>query len=237
MAIVVLGDSLCFHGPERAEPLDDRRLWPNLVAAELGLAVEVFARQGWTARDAWWALTRDPRLWPLLPRAEVVVLAVGCMDMLPTAVPSYLRLGISHLPTEGLREVARRAYLAVNPRVVRWTGGPLRTLSQRQTDAYLTRIVEALAPLRPDLPVVTVACPAYESPYYPGGRNHAAAARAARAWGERLGVPVVAWDEAVARHVPSGLNPDGMHWGWEAHADVAAVTAEVLRPLVAGALS
>jgi len=232
VAVVVLGDSLAFHGPERAEPLDDPRLWPNLMAARLGVGVEVFARQGWTARDSWWALTRDPRVWPLLPDAEAVLLATGGMDKLPTALPSYLRGGLSYLPTARSREVARRAYLAVNPAVVRLTGGPFRTLGQRQTDAYHSRCVEALRQLRPELPIAGVIVHEWASRYYPSNRGHAPAVAAARAWGVREGVPLADWDAAVAPFVPHGLNPDGMHLGWEAHRAVAAVTADVLRELL-----
>ncbi|MGH3745090.1 MAG: diglucosylglycerate octanoyltransferase [Mycobacteriales bacterium] len=232
MAVVVLADSLAFHGPERAEPLDDPRLWPNLMAGRLGVDVEVFARQGWTARDAWWALTRDPRVWPLLPKAEAVLLATGGMDKLPTALPSYLRSGLSYLPTARSRELGRRAYLAVNPAVVRLTGGPFRTLGQRQTDDYHSRCVEALRQLRPELPIAGVVVHDWDSRYYPSNRGHAAAVAATRAWGEREGVPLADWETAVAPFVPHGLNPDGMHLGWEAHAAVAAATAEVLGPLV-----
>lgn len=230
VAVVVIADSLAFHGPERAEPLDEPRLWPNLLAERLGVQVEVFARQGWTARDAWWALSRDPRIWPLLPKAEAVLLATGGMDKLPTALPSYLRGGFSYLPNPRARDLARKAYLAVNPAVVRLTGGPFRTLGQRQTDAYHSRCVEALRALRPDLPIAGVIVHDWASRYYPNNRTHAAATAATIAWGEREGVVLADWAAAVAPYLPHGLNPDGMHLGWEAHAAVAAVTADVLAP-------
>jgi hypothetical protein len=232
VAVLVLGDSLAFHGPERAEPLDDPRLWPNLMADRLGVGVEVFARQGWTARDAWWTLTRDPRVWPYLPKAEAVLLATGGMDKLPTAIPSYLRVGLSYLPTARSREVARKAYLAINPAVVRVTGGPFRSLSQRQTDAYHSRCVEALRQLRPELPIAGVVVHDWSSRYYPSNRGHGAAVAAAHTWAAREGVPLADWESAVAPYIPDGLNPDGMHLGWEAHAAVAAATADVLRSLL-----
>ncbi len=231
MAIVVLGDSLAFHGPERAEPLDDPRLWPNLMAAQLGLGVAVFARQGWTARDAWWALTRDPNVWRHLPTAEAVLLATGGMDKLPTSLPTYLRGGFSSLPTARSRALARKAYLLANPALVRLTGGPFRTLGARQTDVYHSQVVTALRQLRPELPVAGVVAHRWESSYYPNTRGHAAAVRAAWAWGEREGVPMADWESALEPYVPAGLNPDGMHLGWAAHAAVARVTAEVIGPL------
>lgn len=227
--VLVIADSLAWHGPQRAELLTEPRLWPNLAAADLDLAVEVVGRQGWTARDAWGALTKDPRTYSLLlPRAHAVVLAVGNMDQLPVAVPTYLREGLGHLPTPGLREVGRRAYLAAHPPLVRILRGPLRVLPQRQTDHYLSRCVQALRALRPDLPVLGVVPPPWRSPYYPSLRTHAAAVGAAQAWGRREGVALVDWHAAIAPLVPAGLNPDGLHWGWAAHRQVAASTAAAL---------
>ncbi|HEV7209328.1 MAG TPA: phosphatase PAP2 family protein [Mycobacteriales bacterium] len=231
--VLVIADSLAWHGPERAELLTEPRLWPNLAATELGLAVEVVGRQGWTARDAWGALTKDPRTYSLLlPRARAVVLAVGNMDQLPVAVPTYLREGLGHLPTPRLRELARRAYLAGHPPLVRALRGPLRVLPQRETDAYLSRCVRALRALRPDLPVLGVVPPPWRSKYYPSRRTHPAAVVAAREWGRRERVPLVDWDAAVAGYVPAGLNPDGLHWGWAAHRQVATVTGAALGSLL-----
>ncbi|HKQ42946.1 MAG TPA: SGNH/GDSL hydrolase family protein, partial [Pseudonocardia sp.] len=41
--LLVLADSLAFHGPERAEPADEPRLWPNVAAAALGGRAELVA--------------------------------------------------------------------------------------------------------------------------------------------------------------------------------------------------
>jgi acrylyl-CoA reductase (NADPH) len=64
---------LSFQGPDGPRPADDERLWPNRAAAALGGRAELFARSGWTARDAFWALTSDPRVWTQLPKADVLV--------------------------------------------------------------------------------------------------------------------------------------------------------------------
>jgi len=111
---------------------------------------------------------------------------------------------------------------------VRILRGPLRVLPQRQTDHYLSRCVQALRALRPDLPVLGVVPPPWRSPYYPCLRTHAAAVGAAQAWGRREGVALVDWHAAIAPLVPAGLNPDGLHWGWAAHRQVAASTAAAL---------
>ena len=86
--LLVLGDSLSFHGPDRAEPADDPRLWPNVAAAALCGRAELVAGIGWTARHAWHAITHDPRVWTLFPHVDALVLAVGGMDTLPSPLPT-----------------------------------------------------------------------------------------------------------------------------------------------------
>lgn len=206
-----------------------------MLAASLGRPVDVVARQGWTARDAWWALTGDPRVYSLLlPQAQVVVLAVGNMDQLPAILPTYLREGLSYLRPGWLRRGAKRAFWAVHPRAVRITRGPLRVLPQRATDAYLSRCVRALRSLRPDLVVIGVLPPGHDSPYY--GRvtsTHPPAVAAARAWAAREGVPLVDLDAVVAPFLGGpAMNPDGMHWGWPVHQRVAGAMHDVISPLL-----
>ena len=41
--LLFLADSLAFHGPERGEPADDPRLWPNIAAVALGGRAELVA--------------------------------------------------------------------------------------------------------------------------------------------------------------------------------------------------
>lgn len=227
--MLVVADSLAFHGPERAELLTEPRLYPNVMADRLGARADVVARLGWTARDAWWALTKDPRVYSLLlPRADAVVLAVGGMDYLPAVVPTYLREGISYLRPDWLRRSARRAYLAAQPAGARITRGRWRTLPQRLTDEYLSRCVHGVRTFRPGVPVVGVLPPPHDAPLY--GRvtsGHAPAVLAARAWGRREGVPMVDLAPVVAPQLAAGAcNPDGMHWNWSVHAGVGALIAE-----------
>lgn len=68
--LLVRADSLAFHGPERGNPVDDPRLWPNVAAAALGGRVELVAGIGWTARNAWYALTHDPHVRAAVPRVD-----------------------------------------------------------------------------------------------------------------------------------------------------------------------
>src|SRR5579883_436941 len=121
--LLIFADSLAFHGPASAMPANDPRLWPNVAAAALAGRVELFAGFGWTARDAWWSLIGDPTVWSVLPDVDVLVLAVGSMDTMPSPLPTYLRTGLRYLRPDWLRRWARRAYLAAQPVLAQVLGG------------------------------------------------------------------------------------------------------------------
>ena len=238
--VLVFADSLAFHGPDAPHPPNDPRLYPNVMAAamssSLGVDVssDLVARLGWTARDAWWALTKDPRVWgELVPRADAIVLGVGQMDHLPAALPTYLRDGIPYVRPGSLRRRVRTAYTTATPWVIRATGGRLRQLPQAATDTYLTRITQAtrlLSPLGEDLPVVLLGPSPHAATAYPSHRHHAPAAAAARRWAEANGALLVELDPIVQPSLDAGTgNPDGMHWGWQVHAEIGAAVAEALR--------
>jgi hypothetical protein len=228
--ILVIGDSLAFHGPGAAELLTHPGLYPNVAARQLGAGVDVVARLGWTSRDAWWTLTKDPYVYSvLLPRADAVVIGVGSADALPASLPLYLRDGIGYLRPERLRRLARRAYHAAHPRVVRATGGR-RALPQRVTDGYLSRCVAGIRLFHPAALIVGLVPAPYDTAFHGHvTRLHPPAAAAARAWGAREGVPMVDVDRIVAPHLAAGsMNPDGMHWSWPVHAEVGAAIAGAL---------
>jgi len=230
--VLVLGDSLAFHGPDRPHRPGDPRLYPNTMAAALGddVRADLVARLGWTARDAWWALTKDPQVWgELLPRADALVLGVGQMDHLPAAVPTWVRDSIPYVRPGSLRRRVRSAYHAATPHVIRATGGRLRQLPQAATDHYLARIVEGVHAYRPGIPVVLLGPSPHAAPAYPSHRQHAPAVRAARRWAVEHDAGFVDLDPIVGPTLAAGTgNPDGMHWAWEAHARIgAALAAEV----------
>jgi diglucosylglycerate octanoyltransferase len=233
--VLILGDSLTYHGPEHAELPADRRLWPQVMVAQLAddgviAEVDLVARLGWTARDGWWALTKDPRCWgEVLPRADAVVLALGGMDQLPAAIPTYLREGIAYLRPGGLRRRVRAAYRTVSPRVMRATGGPWRQLPQAATDAYLGRIVEGVRYWRPDIPIVLLGPAPYDASDYPVQTGHGPAVAAARDWAGRYEVGFIDVDPLVWPSLRDGTaNPDGMHWGWSSHAGIGSAVAGAL---------
>lgn len=150
--LLVIGDSLSYYGPKGGLPADHPQIWPNLVAAELGWDVELVARIGWTTRDAWWAMTQDPRVWAAIPHAGAVVLAVGGMDTLPSPLPTALREGLRYIRPPALRRAARNAYGWLQPRLSP-LGRPV-ALPPRVSVEYLETIRDALAYMRPDLPVI-----------------------------------------------------------------------------------
>ena len=237
MSLLVVADSLAFHGPEKGELSTHPGLFGNVAAAEVGTTLDLVARRGWTARDAWWALTKDPHVYSvLLPRAEAVLLAVGGMDYLPAIVPTYLREGIAYLRPPRLRRAARAAFLAAQPVGARLTGGRWRTLPQRLTDQYLSLCVYGVRYYHPGVPVLGILPPPHQAPLYGGvTAGHPPAVAAARAWSRREGVPMVDVSAIAARHLPLGrCSPDGMHWSWDCHADVGRAVAAAVRTELPG---
>jgi diglucosylglycerate octanoyltransferase len=234
--LLMFGDSLSFHGPDGPYPADEERLWPNLAAAALGGRAELFAGSGWTARDAFWALAGDPRVWSVLPAADVLVLGVGGMDALPSPLPTYLREGLRYLRPDPLRRFVRARYLAAQPWLARVTRGRPVALPARLTVHYLDKMVGSIRALRPDLPAVAVLPPVHRADSY--GRVYTGrveAARAMRAWGERADVALLDLADLVGEHVLSGQgNPDGMHWGWAGHERVGKAMAELVGPKLPG---
>ncbi|KAA2266124.1 SGNH/GDSL hydrolase family protein [Solihabitans fulvus] len=231
MRLLVLADSLAFHGPAGPLPANDPRLWPNLAAAELGGRAELAAGFGWTAREAWWALTGDPRVWAELADADVLVLAVGSMDTLPSPLPTYLRQGLRYLRPEGLRRAARRGYVAAQPWLARALGGRPVALPPRLTVHHLDESLRAVRALRPGLPVVGIVPSVHRAPAYAGVHTgHAEAVRAVRTWAAEADVPLLDLPTLVGPHLRAGQgNPDGMHWGWSAHRKVATELVDLIR--------
>lgn len=234
--LLVFGDSLSFYGPDGPYAADEPRLWPNQLAGLLDGHADLVAGQGWTARDAWWSMTGDPRVWADLHHVDAVVLAVGGMDSLPSPLPTYLRTGLRYVRPEPLRRVVRRGYLAAQPRLAVALRGRPTVLPPRLTVRYLDLAVRALRTLRAGLPIVGVTPPVHRSAAY--GYVHTGrdgTATAVTAWADGVAVPLVDLAAVVGDHVRSGAgNPDGMHWGWDGHRLVAEAMARVLTSLPAG---
>ncbi|WP_225727055.1 MULTISPECIES: diglucosylglycerate octanoyltransferase [unclassified Nocardia] len=227
--LLVIADSLAYFGPKGGLPADDPRIWPNLVAAELGWDVELVARIGWTCRDGYWALIGDPRVWAAVPRAGAVVFAVGGMDSLPSPLPTALRELIRYLRPPAVRRRVRQTYNWLQPRLSK-LGRPVALPPHVSVD-YLEQSRNALAQLRPELPMVAVLPSVHDCAAY--GRVHSGREPAVRAlleWSGRTGVPLVDLAKAVRDNIFSGeANPDGIHWGWAAHVEVARAMVKTLQ--------
>lgn len=234
--LLVLGDSLAFHGPERAEPANEPRLWHNVAAEALGGRAELLAGYGWTARHAWRALTRDPRIWPVMPTVDALVFGVGGMDTLPSPLPTALREMIPSLRPDGLRRAVRNGYQAAQPVLSRALrvlpgGGPV-ALPPHLTVRYLESCRRAVTFIRPDIPVVALLPSVHRAPAYGGVHaGRPAAERATRAWAASAGVALLDLPALIGDHIMAGEgNPDGMHFGWWGHKRVGEALAELLAP-------
>ncbi|MGW6376324.1 diglucosylglycerate octanoyltransferase [Rhodococcus sp. NPDC055112] len=232
--LLVLADSLSYFGPKGGLAADHPRIWPNIVAAELGWDVELVARIGWTSRDAYWALIQDPRVWATVPRAGAVVFAVGGMDSLPSPLPTALREQIRYVRPPALRRVVRSAYGWLQPRLSP-LGWPV-ALPPKLSVEYLESARSALEYMRPELPVIGTLPSVHDCEAY--GKVHSGrpgAVRALERWGAEKNVPLVDLAEAVRENVFSEHgNPDGIHWGWEGHERVAAAMLSAIRAAVPG---
>ncbi|TCP54851.1 lysophospholipase L1-like esterase [Tamaricihabitans halophyticus] len=232
--LLVLGDSLSFHGPNGPHAADEPRLWPNVAARELGARVELVAGFGWTARDVWWALIGDPRLWALLHHVDAVVFAVGGMDSLPSPLPTYLRTGLRYVRPDGLRRRLRAGYLAAQPWLARAFHGRPLVLPARLTEQYLDTALGALRVLRPGMPAVGWRPAVHRAATYGYVHNgYRATERAIARWSVKHDVPLVDIPALTAEHVLAGEgNEDGMHWGWSAHRAVGGAVAARLARLL-----
>ena len=227
--LLVLADSLAYFGPNGGLSADDPRIWPNLVAAELGWRLELVAQIGWTSREAYWALIKDPRAWAALPKAGALVIAVCGMDTLPSPLPTGLRESIRYIRPPALRRKAREAYQWAQPRLAP-LGWPI-ALPARLTVEYQEEIRSSVRALRPDLPVVATLPSVHRAPSYANvHRGRPKTAAALSAWADRHELPLVDLKAAVGEHVLAGRgNPDGIHWGFEGHERVAAAMLSALR--------
>lgn len=234
--LLVIGDSLSYHGPDHPHPPTEQRLWVNVAAADWAadlaeqVQVDLVARLGWTSRDAWWALTKDPYLWgDVAPRADALVLAVGGMDHLPASIPTYLRDGIPYVRPAKLRRKVRDFYHDNSPKVIKATGGGLRQLPQAATDHYLARITAAIRVFNPEIPVILLAPGQLDSPVYPTNRHHVPALVAATNWAAKNDATLVPIDRYILPSLIDGTaNPDGIHYSWRTHEQIGRAVGGAL---------
>ncbi len=225
--LLVFADSLSYYGPQGGLPADDPRIWPNIVATQLGWDLELIGRIGWTCRDVWWAATQDPRSWAALPRAGAVVFATSGMDSLPSPLPTALRELIRYVRPAWLRRWARDGYGWVQPRL-----SPVArsALPPRLTVEYLEMTRAAIDFNRPGIPVVASLPSVHIADTY-GKAHHGrpGTVAAITEWADEHRIPLVDLKQAVAEEMLAGRgNPDGIHWSFPAHQAVAELMLKAL---------
>ena len=240
----MLSDSLAFVGPRTPHPSDDARLWPNVMAAALDVEVEVFGDFGWTVRDAWYALGHNTRLWPVLRRADAVVLALGSYDSAPEPLPTWLWKRIAMIRSSKVRRVVAAGHRRAIPKLTRLFsylpgGGPV-VLRPSLMAYFLQASLRILRQKRRGLPVLGMTPIVAKAQLYAGlHKGRPKAERTIREWAAAADVSLVDLPAVVGEHMLSGrCNPDGMHLGWEGHTALGlAVAARVAELLPGGATS
>jgi lysophospholipase L1-like esterase len=238
--LVVVGDSLAFHGPEGPVPVGDPRLYPNRAAVRLGLltgvewSVQLVARAGWSLREAWLAVAKDVHLrQQLLPDADAVVLAVGTTDCLPVGIPRALMAGLPYLRPSGVRRRVRRGLHRAHPWLVRATRARMRWTPAAVCQRCWRETAWALRALAPGAALCATLPALHAHPYFGRSLRHQPALAAElRDLADELDIP---WVDVAGLMAPwmDQLNPDGMHWPFELHAAVGAELAAALAPELA----
>lgn len=219
-ALLVFADSLAYYGPQGGLPADDPRIWPSIVASEIGWDLELIGRIGWTCRDVWWAATQDPRSWAAIPRAGAVIFATSGMDSLPSPLPTALRESMRYVRPPWLRRWVRDGYGWLQPRL---SAVARPALPPRLSVEYLEMTRGAIDFNRPGIPMVASLPSVHIADTY--GRAHSGrpgTVAAITEWALRHRIPLVDLKDAVESHIlGGGGNPDGIHWNFEAHRAVA----------------
>lgn len=149
--LVVLSDSMSFHGPEGPVPLSDPRTYPNLLSGQLQSltgrpwATDIWGRAGWGLRELWLALQKDVHLQQqLLMGADAVVLGIGSADQLSVAVPRWVMMALPYLRPTGVRREIRRRIDHLHPAATRLTRGRMRFTPDSVIDHCYGKSVDAI---------------------------------------------------------------------------------------------
>lgn len=242
LRIVVLGDSLCYHGTDARLPAADPRMFPNVMADRLGAAtgrrVEavVVARSGWTTRDLWELVTKDIAAQEReLPWADCVVLHGVGADALPVGIPTWLKDLIPRVPHPGLRKRLRRLYVRHHARLVLATRGRMRMVPRRVTLDLWPRLVDMVSYYSGGAVVVACGCPPTAGLLHGRIDPHSAAGtedlrRMATAKGVAFVDPQPLCEVAAYNH-------DGIHWDYASHVRVGEALADAALPGIVAAIS
>lgn len=235
LRIVVLGDSLCYHGPDARLPADDARMFPNVMAQRLAEATGrpaeavVVARSGWTTRDLWELVTKDIAAQEReLPGADVVVLHGVGADALPVGIPTWLKDLIPRVPHPRLRKRLRRLYVRHHARLVRFTCGRMRMVPRRVTLDLWPRLVDMVRFYSGGAVVIACGCPPTAGLLHGRIDPHSAAGTYdLRRMAAEKEAPFV--DPQPLCEV-AAYNPDGIHWDYASHVRVGEALADAALP-------
>ena len=242
LRVVLIGDSLAFHNHEGRLPLDDPRLYPNVMADEIARCIgrpvdlHVSARAGRCTPQAWELVSKDPWFQQrVLAPADVVVLNFAGGDSVPVGVPTAVKDLIPKIPHAGMRRRVRSAYWRHHRTLTKATRGAMRTVRRAQTLELWPRIVDMVRFYSGGAPVVAATTQVTDADHHGNLDPHSRTARAdlLRMAAER-DVPVVDHWPTSVRHA-ARFNPvDGMHWDDDMHrtigCELAALVVANLRP-------
>jgi diglucosylglycerate octanoyltransferase len=239
--LVVLADSLSFHGPTGPVPLAEPRLYPNVLAGLLAdgtgdaWRADVVARAGWGVRELWYALQRDVHLQQqVLLGADAVVLGVGSSDSLSVGVPRPAMAVLPFVRPVGLRRALRRAVDRHHGRLVRLTGARIRHTPVSVYAHCWAKCADALALFAPQAARCAVLPASHAAAFYAHAHPfRGEVAALTRRLAAARDLPLVDLDALVRPHL-GRMNVDGVHWSYPVHGAVAAAMASALLPGLAG---
>ncbi|HVL33656.1 MAG TPA: SGNH/GDSL hydrolase family protein [Actinomycetota bacterium] len=237
LRLVVLGDSTAFTNHVGPQLPGDPGLYPNVIARALERALDrevsvtVLARAGADSRDTWRVLYKDRHAqFEVLMGADAVVVAIGSIDHAPCGVPPVFEQIVPYIRPEWLRRRARRALHALHGPLTRLRGARTMRTPLPEFERLYDAVLFQVRALTQGVPGVVMGPTSHRSPYY--GHVHPGRDERERVQFEiarRHGFAVVASWPLVQPHADR-LNPDGIHWPVEAHADVGEALAV---PLIA----
>jgi len=239
VSILVLGDSLCYHGPDSRLRLDDPRMFPNIMAARVEAltarpaAATVVARSGWTTRDIWELVTKDVHTQEdLLPGADIVVLHAVGADALPVGIPTWAKDLIPRVTHRTTRKQLRRLYFERHATLVKATGARMRMVPRSVSLDLWPRLVDMVRFYSGGAGVIGCGCPPTAGLLHGRRDPHSAAGtEELRKLAAAKDVPFV---DPQRLCDTSAYNPDGIHWDYASHRRIGEALADAAVPLLSG---
>lgn len=241
LRLVVVADSTAFTGPTGPLLPDDPALYPKVAATALedatgrSVALSVLAHPGSGVRDTYYDVTKNRHvMFEMLMRADAVVLGIGSFDHAPVGIAPWVEAMVPFVRPAPARRLVRSALRAAHPLGVRLTGSRIARVPAAEFERLYDRILFEVRSLSWGAPGVALGPTSHRSPYY-GHRHPQHAARSAMQAGvaRAHGYAVVESWPLVEPWIEK-LNPDGIHWPFEAHQSIGRAVAAALTPQIAG---